>query len=212
MVSPDMKEQLEATLLEIQELEKTIKKELREIEDNVSFQLREGRIVFKKDIRRIHRALKRNLFKYISQSRLLVILTAPILYLMIVPALFLDASVCIYQFICFPVYGIPKVKRAGYFPLDRHKLAYLNGVEKLNCEYCTYFNGLIAFVREVAARTEQYWCPIRHARASTGAHNRSIYFVPYGDPAAYRNKLEKIRKTLRREVMSQKTNSPPVKI
>jgi hypothetical protein len=51
---------------------------------------------------------------------------------------------------------------------DRYHLAYLNVLEKLNCAYA---NGLIAYVREIAGRTEQYWCPIKHARRVIGAHS-----------------------------------------
>jgi hypothetical protein len=29
----------------------------------------------------------------------------------------------------------------------------------VNCVYCGYFNGLIAYVQEIAARTEQFWLP-----------------------------------------------------
>jgi len=33
--------------------------------------------------------------------------------------------------------------------MDRHHLAYLNVIEKLNCEYCGYANGVFAYVREI---------------------------------------------------------------
>ena len=55
-----------------------------------------------------------------------------------------------YQAICFPVYKIPKVRRRDYLVFDRHHLAYLNIIEKINCAYCSYANGAIAFMREVA--------------------------------------------------------------
>jgi hypothetical protein len=38
-------------------------------------------------------------------------------------------------------------------------------IEKINCAYCSYANGAIASVREMASRTEIYWCPIKHAAA-----------------------------------------------
>jgi hypothetical protein len=43
---------------------------------------------------------------------------------------------------------------------DRRKLAYLNAIEKLNCDYA---NGILTYAREIASRTEQFWCPIKHA-------------------------------------------------
>ena len=67
------------------------------------------------------------------------------------------------QAICFRSYRIPRVRRMDYIRLDRSQLAYLNWVETLNCLYCGYANGVAAYVREIAGRTEQYWCPIKHA-------------------------------------------------
>ena len=104
----------------------------------------------------------------------------------------------LYQSICFRIYGISRVPRRRYFAVDRHKLAYLNGIERLHCTFCSYANGLIAYVREVAARTEQYWCPIKHARAIPAPHGRYHLFFEYGDAERYRGDLEPLRDTLRR--------------
>ena len=71
----------------------------------------------------------------------------------------MDAVVSGYQFVCLKEYGIPEVRRSDYIDLDRHSLSYLNFIEKVNCVYCSYFNGLIAYVQEIAARTEQFWLP-----------------------------------------------------
>ncbi len=76
---------------------------------------------------------------------------------------------------------------AGYFALDRHRLAYLNGIEKANCTFGTYANGVVAYVREVAARTEQYWCPIKHSRTVRDPHARYQGFFDYGDAEGYRH-------------------------
>jgi hypothetical protein len=103
-----------------------------------------------------------------------------------------------YQWLCFPVYGIPRVRRTRYFVIDRHKLAYLNAIEKANCVYCGYANGLLAYVREVAARTEQYWCPIKHARQIPAPHHRYQRFFDYGDAAGYRHGLPRMRTALNR--------------
>lgn len=116
-----------------------------------------------------------------SQTSIFLILTAPFIYAMIIPAVVLDLFTFIYQTVCFPVYGIPKVNRADYISFDRHKLPYLTSIQKVNCAYCSYFNGLISYVREVASRTEQYWCPIKHAIKKKGLHKRHKDFFEYGD-------------------------------
>jgi hypothetical protein len=123
------------------------------------------------------------------QARPLVVLTAPVIYGLIVPLVLLELSVMLYQAICFPAYGILKVRRRDYLVFDRGQLAYLNALVKLNCAYCSYANGLIAFVREVAARSEQYWCPIKHARRLIAAHNYYAEFIDYGDAEAYRHRI-----------------------
>jgi len=98
----------------------------------------------------------------------------------------LDAAVAIYQLVCFPIYGIPKVRRKDYLVFDRGRLAYLNTIEKVGCIYCSYANGLLALVTEIAARTEQHFCPIKHARRLAKMHSRYANFLPYGDARAYR--------------------------
>jgi hypothetical protein len=64
----------------------------------------------------------------------------------------------------------------------------------VNCTYCAYFNGVLGYLREVAARTEQYWCPIRHARPVKPTHSRYRQFFPYGDAEGYRQGLAEVRK------------------
>ena len=106
----------------------------------------------------------------------------------------MDLFLTAFQAVCFPVYGIPKVKREEYIVLDRIYLAYLNPIEKMNCLYCGYFNGVAAYVREIGARTEQYWCPIKNARKQKAVHSRYKNFIHYGDAKTYRAKLGEIRK------------------
>jgi hypothetical protein len=105
----------------------------------------------------------------------------------------MDIWVMAYQAICFPIYRIPKVRRRDYLIFDRHHLAYLNTIEKINCAYCSYCNGAIAFVREVASRTEVYWCPIKHARRILGPHPHYLGFADFGDADGFRAKLEQMK-------------------
>ena len=81
--------------------------------------------------------------------------------------------------------------------IDRHRLEYLNALQKLNCVYCGYVNGLIGYAREIASRTEQYWCPIKHARRVLGAHPRYARFLDYGDAEELEVKVRDLREQLR---------------
>jgi hypothetical protein len=122
---------------------------------------------------------------------ILHIITAPVIYSLIVPFALLDLFVTVYQSICFPVYQIEKVKRGDYLIFDRYHLAYLNTIEKINCAYCSYCNGLLAYVREIGSRTEQYWCPIKHARRVIAAHERYNLYADYGDAGAFRSRFDR---------------------
>ena len=125
------------------------------------------------------------MFPYLLHSRILVVLTSPLIYLIVIPFVLLDMFITTYQAICFPVYGNPKVARTDYIVIDRRHLAYLNVLERFNCFYCSYANGLIAYIREIAARTEQHWCPIKHVQRLRSPHSRHPHFVDYGDTGTY---------------------------
>ena len=115
---------------------------------------------------------------------------------MIVPLLIADLFISFYQLTCFPIYGIKKVKRKDYIFYDRHQLQYLNFIEKFHCTYCAYGSGMIAYVTEIVGRTEQYFCPIKHAHHVIGSHQRYSSFLAFGDAEDYEAKLENFRQRL----------------
>ncbi len=150
-------------------------------------------IKFDTAIRAAHKKLKQHLVSYLVHSRLLAVLSAPVIYVVLIPFLLLDVTVSLYQAICFTVYEIPKVNRADYIIFDRAHLRYLNLLERLNCLYCSYANGVCGYVSEIAARTEQHWCPIKHAQKLRKAHSRYGRFLEYGDAEGYRTRIEAVR-------------------
>jgi hypothetical protein len=161
------------------------------------YEVHRGRVRFDREVRRAHKRLRQGVLPFLWHSDALSVLTAPVVYSLAIPLLALDLWTTVYQWVCFPVFGIPRVRRRAYFVIDRHKLAYLNAIEKVHCTYCSYANGLLAYVREVAARTEQYWCPIKHARVVIAPHRRYRSFLDYGDAGGYRRELPAIRASLR---------------
>ncbi len=189
-----MENKLQGLIKKIKKLEKELAEEIRKQEEIFFYKIRGGKVLFEKNVKKKHKAIVKTVSRYLSDAEPLNILTAPVIWSCIFPALFMDLFVTFYQAICFRVYGIPRVKRNKYIVIDRHSLSYLNGIEKLNCAYCGYVNGLIAYVQEVAARTEQYWCPIKHARRTALIHSRYGKFFEYGDGYGYRNKIEEVRR------------------
>jgi hypothetical protein len=150
-------------------------------------------VLLSPEVQQRHKTLRTPLWQYLHNSRPSVALTAPLIYLCFIPFSMLDILITLYQAVSFPIYGIPTVRRKNYLVFDRGKLHYLNGIERINCRYCSYANGLIAYVREIAARTEQHWCPIKHSRPLPKPHARYADFLPYGDAAAYRTRVEEVR-------------------
>lgn len=182
----------------IHALELELEAEIARQSAALRYGLEHGRAVFEEEVLRRHRELQTRLTRYILNARPLVVLTAPVIYSLIVPLVLLDICVSLYQAACFPAYGIEKVKRSDYLVFDRGHLAYLNALEKLNCAYCSYANGLIAYVREIAGRTEAYWCPIKHAKKAIGAHEHYLDFVAFGDAEAYRRRIAALDETARK--------------
>lgn len=147
-----------------------------------------------KETGRRHPVLKDQSLPSILKYKFLQIVTAPFIYLCFIPTLAMDILVTLYQRVCFPLYGIPLVTRRDYVVIDRHKLKYLNLSKKINCVYCGYFTGVIAYAQEVAGRSEQYWCPIKHAAKLKNPHNHYKNFFDYGNAKSYQEGFINIRK------------------
>jgi len=189
-----MTHRIDELIQKIRELEEELEIESKRKREEFEFVIEEKRVRFAEEVMRLQRRLKTGLYHYIARARPLNILTAPVIYSGFVPFLLLDLFLWIYQAACFPIYGVPKVRRSAFLVFDRTDLPYLNAVERFNCFYCSYANGMAAYVREIAARTEQYWCPIKHARRIRAAHDRYPRFFEYGDAESYRKRLERLRK------------------
>ena len=191
-----MNPKISELLARIQQMEREIEQEMKRKRAELQADFEETRVRFEREVLEQQRRFKTGLFKYILSADLRTALTAPIIYAVFFPMVLLDLSVTIYQHICFRAYGIPRVKRSDYFVYDRAHLAYLNLLERINCAYCSYGNGLMAYAREIVARTEQYWCPIKHARKIMAAHPYYTGFVDFGDAESYKQELERLRNQL----------------
>lgn len=188
-----MNERIRELLGQITTLEDDLRSALHEQEERVVFQIKGKRVEFEQSVKQAHQRLQTGVFHWILTIRPQNLLTAPFIYSMIVPLFMLDLCVSLYQAICFPIYRMAKVRRADYFVYDRRELGYLNVIERFHCTYCAYANGLLAYATEIVARTEQYFCPIKHARKMLGTHARYARFLAYGDAADYAARLEAYR-------------------
>jgi hypothetical protein len=174
-------------------IEEDLRVALHEQEASALYRIKGKRVEFEESIRQAHLRLKSGFFHWLVTYRPQNLITGPVIYAMIVPLAILDFFISLYQAICFPIYGIARVSRADYFVYDRQQLEYLNFIEKFHCTYCAYANGLIAYASEIVGRTEEYFCPIKHARKILGSHAHYARFLEYGDAADYEARLERFR-------------------
>ena len=191
-----MNDRINQLLAQMAELEAELKEAVHEQQSRMFFQIKGKRVEFEGSLKAAHRKLKTNFFRWLVTYRPQNLITGPIIYSMIFPLMLLDLCVSFYQWSCFPIYGITKVRRSDYIVYDRAQLGYLNFIEKFHCLYCEYGNGLMGYMREILARTEAYFCPIKHAKKILGTHGHYNRFLEYGDAADYESRLEEFRKAL----------------
>ena len=134
------------------------------------------------------------LWRYILRAKLSSLIAVPFVYGCLPAFLLLDLLVSLFHAVCFPLFGIPKVRRSDHIIFDRGRLSYLNVLERLNCVYCSYANGFASYLVEIAGRVEQYWCPIKHARTPPQPHSRYLKFLPYEDAGAYHEHGARVRR------------------
>ena len=175
-------------------LQHELETELDKRREEFRYQLEDRKVRFEQEILVQQRRFKENLIKYVITAKPKHLLTAPFIYVVFFPMLLLDLFATLYQWVCFPIYGIPRVRRRDYMMHDRNSLAYLNLLEKFNCFYCSYADGLTSYLKEIIGLTEQYWCPIKHAHKVLAEHSRYTRFMEFGDAENYRKDLEKVRK------------------
>ena len=191
-----MNERINELLLQMAALEDELRTVVHAQESRMFFQIKGKRVEFDRAVREAHGKLKTTLVRWLVTNRPQNLITGPLIYSMVVPLLMLDLCVSFYQWACFPIYGITKVRRSDYLVFDRRHLGYLNLIEKFHCTYCEYGTGLMGYMAEILARTEQYFCPIKHAHKILGTHSRYNRFLDYGQADAYEAKLEAYRVAL----------------
>ena len=190
-----MNDRLSSLLEQMRQLERDLVEETQRKKSEFRYKLHQGKVRFEEATKAEHLKLRKSFSHYLVNSRFLVVATTPAIWMCSIPIVMSDLIGSAYQAVCFPIYGIPKVRRSDYLSFDRRHLAYLNFAEKFNCVYCAYVNGILAYFTEIAARTEQYWCPIKHAHCEKCAHSRYKKFLDYGDDEGYRKNIEEIRRS-----------------
>jgi len=177
-----MKSKINSILEDIEKKKKELLVEYNHLMDKYGFSFKKWKIIFSLDRIMENKRLKKPIIKTIFTAKIREIISIPFIYSMVIPSLFLDLMLFIYQQTAFRLYNIPIVKRSEYIFYDRNQLDYLNIIQKVNCIYCSYFNWLMSYAVEIWWRTERYWCPIKHAKKINWGHQWQRYFADYWDP------------------------------
>ncbi len=193
-----MSEKIKKIIEEIEALEEKLKQEIEEQESHIIYEIKNGHITFEKDIFDQQREKMKNILNYLRDIPFFHLISSPLIYLMILPAMIFDVMLFFYQQVIFRIYKFKFIKRSEYIVFDRHYLAYLNPIEKLNCLYCSYFNGLMHYASEISAKTELYFCPIKHAKKIAYKHQYYKDFLAYGDEHDFQEKFQELRDKVRK--------------
>ncbi|MCH8518705.1 hypothetical protein LAT59_03005 [Candidatus Gracilibacteria bacterium] len=187
------KDRIQKLLQDIQDKKNELASEYEKLSDRFrekyDFSFEKGRVRFSKKAKEYQKRFKTPLGIYVIPRSYRHILSIPFIYGMIIPTVILDIFLFIYQQTALRLYGIPLVKRRDYIIFERKHLSYLNMIQKINCLYCSYVNGLFQYAVEVAGRTEKYWCPIKSARRKAGIHSWEEYFADFGDPEGFKKQF-----------------------
>jgi hypothetical protein len=104
-----MTQRMQELATEIVRLQSELDREIETRRKVLGWRLREGMVEFERGIAIEHRRLRMGVATFLARSPLGTILSAPVIYSVIVPLLLLDIWASFYQAICFRVYRIPQV-------------------------------------------------------------------------------------------------------
>lgn len=186
-------EQMDSKIKHIQakidELELALYEEYERLAFKYGFSIEQKRVEFRQKFRERNRTFRIPAWKYAFPVNIRHFLSIPFIYAMIVPTVILDIFLNLYNWTAMPLYRIPLVRRSDYIVFDRQFLDYLNWIQKLNCIYCSYVNGVFAFAVELGGRTERYWCPIKAAHKRPPRNNWYCDYADFGSPEQWLEKF-----------------------
>lgn len=101
----------ERLLARIRDLETELEAELARRRAELRAAVEQRTAALEKSLRETQRSFRIGLYRFLRDASPLTYLTAPFIYALIVPLGLLDLAMTVYQWVCFPAYGIPRVRR-----------------------------------------------------------------------------------------------------
>jgi hypothetical protein len=115
-----MASRIDDLLQRIATLEHELEDEFARVHHRWRYRIAAGRVRFERDARLAHRRLRQSIPRFIRESSPLNLVTALVIYSLIVPIALTDLWVTVYQRLCFPIYGIALVRRSAFIVINRH--------------------------------------------------------------------------------------------
>lgn len=184
-----MNQSIKQIIEKINALNKQLLEKYNQLAEKYGFSFFGKKVIFPKEVKQKNKLFKIPAWKYIIPKNFRHVLAMPFIYMMFAPVVIIDFFLTLYHVVAFLLYRIPKVNRKDFIVYDRQFLDYLNWVQKINCLYCTYVNGLFAYAVEIGARTERYWCPIKAAYKLKFHHGWYSEFADYVNPEEWKAKF-----------------------
>lgn len=110
---------IQEILKKIETLNNDLREEYDRMLEKYGFSFQEKKIIFLEEFKKRNKKFKLPLWRPLTTTNLRQIIAIPFISGMIIPAIFLDICITIYQGIAFSLYRIPKVKRSEYIIYDR---------------------------------------------------------------------------------------------
>lgn len=82
----------------------------------------------------------------------------------------------LHHVVVFTIFRIPKPRLRDFMIFDRGRLTKLTWMQRIGCVYCSYVNGVAAWVKATANATEIYACAIKHAITKRGMEHQERYY------------------------------------
>ena len=194
-----MKSKINKILEDIRKKKQELVSEYENAKEKYGFKIEGRKIIWNNGKIKELKKSKKSAWETIFTAEIREIISFPFIWFMLIPTIILDICLFIYQNTAIRLYKIPLAKRSDYVVFDRKQLAYLNWIQKLDCIYCSYVNGLFQYAVEVAWRTEKYWCPIKHAKKKAWTHDWEEHFADYGDVEGFKETFCSVKEFEKKE-------------
>jgi len=112
-----MNPQINEFLDRIRQLEVDIEQEVQRRRQQFQADFDQRKVKFEHEVLNQQRRFKQGVVNYLLTSDWRHLLTMPLIYPVLLPMLLLDVMVSLYQWVCFPLYSMPRVKRSDFLSM-----------------------------------------------------------------------------------------------